>query len=437
MGDILPFIARIQAEGGWSAPERASLQALAEQLADQATPVEVSFGASDAGDPWCVVTDQDAEVLIHVARIGARVVVHYAADDVMAEAPDLRSALAQRLPANGRAGFKAANDDGREAQILIALVVGAAFAVEARTPLFGAGPALETHGRQAELEEVEAAAAPLRVEGAHREALAEPAHAPPEPTHTRSSSIAAAEAAQGVTAAQPVSLGAAAEATTASPVWRLAEDNAVIHFESATRLLGTDQDDLIVGGDRAELIVGGLGDDTLAGGGAPEGAWDTLVGGAGDDHLYLDGSTLAVGGDGADSFVLRPEQHDGGPQRLLGAIQDFRVFEGDRLVLADGRAPGLRFGDPISAETLKGLNLSERDQAPAATGQSGKPAPPKPPEGGQHPSEPVTVLEVDLDGDGAPDGYVAVLNTLSVEERAAILDHGHVAGARLDPADIL
>lgn len=437
MGDILPFIARLQADGGWTAPERASLQALVDQIATESTPVEVSFGATDAGDPWCVVTDQDAEVLIHVARIGARVVVHYAADDVMAEAPDLRSALAERLPSAARGAFRAANDDSRQAQILIALIVGAAFAVEARMPLFsttlGAGEAdiphpMAPHALGERGDEAQPAAEAPRT--AHHDA------APPSDPSQARTSVAAAETATAATAMvaanQPALAAATSDLASRAVQWQAADQAEFMTFDAVSRVAGTAGDDRLVGTSGADLVTGGDGNDTLSGGGAPDGLWDTLVGGDGDDHLYLDAQTLAEGGRGADVFIVQGSTMAGGAERLLGAVLDFRVFDGDRFITLDGRTPGMRFGEgPPPEAALRGLNLNFRggERQPTAT------------HGGESAHRPspgdVTVLQVDLDGDGVADGYIAVLNRLSDAERAAIVEHSHLPGAALIHPDIV
>jgi hypothetical protein len=447
MGDILPFIARLQADGGWTAPERASLQALAEKMAAQATPVEVAFGASDAGDPWCVVTDGDSEVLIHVARIGERVVVHYAAEDIVSEGDDLRSALAERLPATGRVNVRAANDDQREAQVLIALVVGAAFAIEQRLSPFAV--TINPHeaetpppapGKASELAAASAQGHTEASAGASHEAAPLPA----DPSQTRNAVAAAETAHAAAVAVAAPALAAAGEPTEEAPQtvqWRPMDEPEFMTFDAIHHVSGTDGADVLVGTAGADLVIGGAGDDTLSGGGAPEGAWDTLVGGDGNDHLYLDASTLAVGGQGADIFIIRLPHGataaaagaaGGDGERLLGAIFDFRVFEGDRLVTSEGRTPGMRFGDgPPPEGALQGLAAHAFARGDGAAGPAStegvKVAMPGP----------VTILHVDLDGDGVADGYVAVLNRLSPEERAAILDQAHLPGASLDHTDIV
>src|SRR3954469_19535858 len=138
MGEILPFVARVRDSGDWTATERARLEALADQFARDGVHVEVIYGATEEGDPWCVVKDANEDILVHVARIGAKFVVHFAAQDTLDEGADLPSALSARLDDlpmddHGRADvvvpFSLA---GRQAQSFLALIVATAFFYETR-----------------------------------------------------------------------------------------------------------------------------------------------------------------------------------------------------------------------------------------------------------------------------------------------------------------
>lgn len=82
MGTVFPFVPKSGA-GDWSSSERARLDELADRLTARGPPVDAAFGVSDRGDPWCVITDDQAEVLVHVARINGRFVVHDAASDAV------------------------------------------------------------------------------------------------------------------------------------------------------------------------------------------------------------------------------------------------------------------------------------------------------------------------------------------------------------------
>jgi hypothetical protein len=149
MGDILPFVAKVRAGGDWTAGERTRLEELADRFAAVAAKVEVVFGATDEGDPWCVVKDENEEVLVHIARIDGRFVVHYALDDALNEGTDLPGALGERL------SWEDMRDDvvvpfSRQAQSFIALLVAAAFFYEASR--MGAPDATpEAHGSAPDL----------------------------------------------------------------------------------------------------------------------------------------------------------------------------------------------------------------------------------------------------------------------------------------------
>src|SRR5690349_5027463 len=134
MGQVVPFIARVRDSGDWTASERARLEELADRLADGGVRVEVIFGATDEGDPWCVVTDEDGDVLIHVARIDGKFVVHSAIDDAVNESVDLHTALRDRLAATEEMLAPTSATilpfTARQAQTFLALVAATAFFYE-------------------------------------------------------------------------------------------------------------------------------------------------------------------------------------------------------------------------------------------------------------------------------------------------------------------
>jgi hypothetical protein len=122
-------VAKVRAGGDWTVGERTHLEELADRFAAVASRVEVVFGATDEGDPWCVVKDENEEVLVHIARIDGRFVVHYALDDALNEGTDLPGALGERL------SWEDVRDDvvvpfSHQAQSFIALLVAAAFFYE-------------------------------------------------------------------------------------------------------------------------------------------------------------------------------------------------------------------------------------------------------------------------------------------------------------------
>lgn len=128
MGQVIPFITRVSASGDWTADERARLAELGERLAAAGLRVEVIYGSTEDGDPWCVVKDDNEEVLIHVARIGGAFVIHYAFDDSLRQGDDLPAILGERLAWEETRGV--VTPFSRQAQSLLVLIVATAFFYE-------------------------------------------------------------------------------------------------------------------------------------------------------------------------------------------------------------------------------------------------------------------------------------------------------------------
>jgi len=416
MGDILPFVARVRDSGNWTASERARLEALADQFTKAGVHVEVIYGATDDGDPWCVVKDANEDVLVHVARIGGRFVVHFAAQDTFEEGADLPSALGARLV---EVHLDQEHHDevvvpfslaGRQAQGLLALIVATAFFYDTRSAQ-AAPPAEHDPAPTAEGPEIAAVAAvPLDThDKAEREAsaravvLADPAPEPGAAAH----SVAAEEPAPAPTPpvkaaaeeapAAPTPVASRAEPTPATPVSHV----TAAETDGPHTLSGGAGPDLLVGGHGADLLVGGGGNDTLQGGGAPHGQFDTLVGGAGDDRIELGPQVVASGGQGADTFVFQTPAHMGVASTLLGVVLDFRASEGDRLVNAQGQQVAVTASGPATAQPPEGFVFSAL-----------RPGAVQGPQTPQDPTQEVTWtrLEVDLDHDGHADGYVLLAN---------------------------
>lgn len=408
MGQVVPFIARVRDSGDWTATERARLEDLADRLASGGVHVEVIFGATDEGDPWCVVTDADGDVLIHVARIDGRFVVHSAIDDAVNESVDLHTALREQLAAAEEAmAPKSAvilPFTARQGQTFLALLAATAFFYE--TSAIGetaeAGELIQALPPADPPPPTETETPTQERENAQGVAL-QPSDAGPTPMLVAAPPAAAAPVAPE--AAQPP----AVETSRAAP----AETLDLSASPSATTapavvIQGTTGDDLLVGTAADEHIIGGDGDDTLQGGGGH----DLLEGGAGDDVLEVTGEVIAVGGAGADTFVIQAPIQPGRPETLLGVIFDFSGLEGDRLLGAGGGAIRFLHRPPPGADK----------QAPPMgdgffTGQTTplpKPDPepdPAPPTGGGDfgttlVGPPLTRVDVDLDGDGVADGYL-------------------------------
>lgn len=92
---------------------------------------------------------------------------------------------------------------------------------------------------------------------------------------------------------------------------------------------GLEGDDTLLGGLGGDVIKGDEGSDKLYGGlqtGGDDGAADWLIGGSGDDEIFLENRDIATGGEGSDSFFRSITMTD----RAL--ITDFNASE-DSIVL--------------------------------------------------------------------------------------------------------
>ncbi|PZQ62457.1 MAG: hypothetical protein DI570_10815 [Phenylobacterium zucineum] len=417
MGQVVPFIARMRDSGDWSASERARLEELADRLAAGGIRVEVIFGATDEGDPWCVVTDENGDVLIHVARIDGRFVVHSAIDDAVNENVDLQSALRDRLEATEEAVTPQTatilpfNVSARQGQTFLALLAATAFfyetaslgdTAEAATPpaapLQTEEPPPPPPPAQAEAQdrEVVAQGAVLTdaTDDAHKGAIVQgPAEEPAAETVTPAAEAPPPVVVEELAAPQPVESNAGPAAS------------APAEQVQPIVVLGTDGDDLLVGTEADERIEGGAGNDTLVGGGGH----DTLLGGAGDDRIELTSTVIAVGGEGADTFVinLAPTPASAG-KMLFGVILDFFSGEGDRIVTSVGREirvperttnPNEPKTDETGPTTL-GPPIADGGGDFGAQGGNGSFF------GGNTTN--LTRVDIDVDGDGVMDGYILV-----------------------------
>lgn len=432
MSNVVPFTPRPDS-GGWSAGERARLSELADRLAADGIHVRVVYGATDSGDPWCVITDENDEVLVHVARINGQFVIHDAAADVVEEDDTLWTAVDRLLGADWRdgQGEVVVPLAARQAQTFVALVVAAAFfdmTAQAHDAPDG--------GQQDSPAEVLAAfavaatlAAPSAGAEEHQrfERLAAPADgaAPSDAAAvTATQDAPRAEAPQDEI--KPTDIPTGSEATAAADptlVAQAAAQETLQGGDGNDELVGGSGDDSLDGGGGADHLVGGAGDDTLAGGGAGSGQVDLLEGGAGDDQLHLGAQVVAIGGSGDDTFVIElsgdtapettpPSQH------ALGVILDFTF--GDRLTRADGHRINVinatAQDDVLSG--LRGFTFTGRNPPPVTPGFR---------------------IEVDVDGDNQGDGFLMVAGT----GVAGLLSHLTGGGARPDlhpapaePADI-
>lgn len=375
MGDIVPFISRVRDSGDWSPGERARLEEFGERLAASGARIEVVFGTTDEGDPWCVVKDQNEDILIHVARIGGRFVVYSAIEDIVAEDSNLYEALRDRLadsveiPTAQVLPFSLT----REAQTFIALVVATAFFYETIGVDIGFEPSAAPMESQPEHEPLPSAATPEEGQVQERDVVIQGAVFAETPDPAGATRQLLAMATDDTSDGKLPPPSSAKDQPQVMPIegqTRQVPAAMLARAERPAERLSTEQ--------AGERIMGGAGADTLRGS-----ALDTLQGGAGNDRLELAGAT-AFGGEGADTFVLLNPTAYGHADTLLGVIEDFSADEGDRVTTEGGMEVSLRPPTLLPG----GVDRATDKSTP-------------PPEGW-------TRVEVDLNGDGVVDGYVLV-----------------------------
>ena len=401
MSNVLQFEPRPSAGGGWTAAERARLSDLADRLSADGAKVEVVYGTTDEGDPWCVIKDENEEVLIHVARINGQFVIHDASADAVQEGDTLWSACDRLLGGDWREIREdvVVSLSARQVQTFIALVVAGTFiydiehaeAAPDTTSDEPAAPApdlvsvVATEAAQASTEEQRQDLLALQHGPAGDTApagLSPEAGTPPAEPMTAPAPLdtSAPDEAPSENEAMVAALAAPLPASTPGQVIKGSDgDDTLRGGDGDDSLHGGAGDDSLSGGAGADHLYGGAGADTLDGGGAPVGQFDLLDGGEGDDQIELAPTTLALGGAGADTFVLHDRP---APDGLLGMIFDFSAEQGDRLVNTQGKDVLARpeHGDPTQGgQTL--ASLATRTPQP-----------------GQR-------VFLDIDGDGQEDGY--------------------------------
>ncbi len=423
MSNVVPFTPRADT-GGWSAGERARLSELADRLAADGIHVRVVYGATDAGDPWCVITDENDEVLVHVARINGQFVIHDAAADVVEADDTLWTAVDRLLGADWRdgQGEVVVPMAARQAQTFVALVVAAAFFD--MTAQAHDAPDGGQHDTPSDILAAFAVAATLVAPAASAEEhqrferLAAPAD---DTSPGDAEAVTATQDAPRAQAPQdeirPTDLPSGSEATRAPDPTLVAQAAAQETLQGGD---GNDErgggsgNDSLDGGGGADHLMGGAGDDTRAGGGAGAGQVDLLEGGAGDDQLHLGAQVVAIGGAGDDTFVIELAKQATAettppPQHALGVILDFTL--GDRLAGADGHrihVINATAQDDVLGG-LRGFTFTGRTPPPVTPGYR---------------------VEVDIDGDNQGDGFLMVAGT----GVAGLLSHlAAGGGARPEP----
>lgn len=378
MGTVLSFASRILGSGQWTASERSRLEALTERFLGPSENVQVVFGATDDGAPWCALTNADDEVLVHVARLADQFLVHFVAEDVMTSGANLREALDQWLsPEPERVGvvvpFSRAHS-GASALVLLAVVTF----LEDQLRLVA--PDLAIGGALAPMDLFDAASAALsQMDAAGNPKAGALASAADPSTDGAGSQAAATLASIDAGAGRAASGARSAESPEAALSTGLAkpEIQTVPAEGGPQELRGGDGDDSLTGSLRAERLVGGPGNDLLVGGGGR----DTLDGGFGNDRIVLSSDSVAHGGQGGDTFVITAPRILNHPDTLLGTIFDFNAGEGDRLTTAEGEPVivGRPDGEPGDLGIASNVDGDQR-------------------------------VDIDFDGDGRIDGYVLLVH---------------------------
>ncbi|ACJ00957.1 calcium-binding protein [Rhodospirillum centenum] len=419
MGDIVPFIRSALQTRSWSEQEKGELYLLASRLGSGLSPFETAMGAGDQGDPWFIVKSVDTgEVLVHIARIGGRCVVHHVSADLVSEDADLRQALrgvfGTLMPEqrrNAEVSWKLVTPG------LLAMILVADFLVRTETAEAAPLPVPETDAltpppppaedvsdRPADSTGLMPLVLPVRggdADDSRGLALASlvalapttdrPAVPVADPVATPPAvpvvAPPAEDALDDVAAVPGLHLtgGDGDDSLTGGAGNDTLEGGAgndtLLGGDGDDSLSGGDGDDLLIGGAGNDMLDGGAGNDTLLGGPGDDtldggGGFDLLLAGDGDDTLIVTEGTVAAGGRGADRFVFRlAEGWNAAPDapHPAAVILDFDRDDGDRLDFGGGRLIDHKLLDALSgplADLLAGV-LNECGSVEGRSQQSG------------------------------------------------------------------
>jgi Ca2+-binding RTX toxin-like protein len=470
VGDVLRFIRAVTQSGYWTNQEKAELFRLAEETAAQGSGIETASGVSDNGDPWFIVYEATSgDVLVHVARIGGKFVVHDMSGDLLLEGDDLRR-LVNR--ASGTDASDMANGNYNNVVVLAALALVVDFFLNTEK-------AQATPPEEADLPLAFAAAtALLQVDGdlptpemvSGEKASGDRSHnqgqwsALPVVGESMIGSVVERQPpSQTPTTTLAVSSGSSGAVSQSTPfvssnptplvLTGTAGDEMLTGGAGNDTISGGAGNDLLFGGRGDDLLLGGPGDDTLVGGAGH----DSLRGGDGDDTLSVDHQDAAEGGAGADRFVITDSlighwvtlKQTGQTVTFTDSIQDFRLVEGDSLNFANGNwqvsvqivtprptPPTITAPDPDAGDGGEKSTGGDQDGGDGdrliGTGPSQPPTPPDkgggdgdfgissggdqgntslvPPTTGLVPGDDGdgTLIELDTDGDGVIDMVITV-----------------------------
>jgi Ca2+-binding RTX toxin-like protein len=332
MGVITPFIPRADNDG-WTAAERDRLAELADRLQAAFGRVHATYGVSDKGEPWCVITDDDDEVIVHVARIDGQFVVHHAGEDTLRVGDTLWSACERLMGEDWAAGREdvVVSLSRRQAQSVLAIAVLADFVYEVESADAAAPAGSVTFKADVAAGAILTLALAASAASAAPEDHAEPA---PEPDHGQV--LVAAQGEDAPPSSARLDGGDRLQPTDADTRDSAPGDQPAPPPEPqpsdarATTQVGGDGNDLLRGGDGADVLIGGAGDDTAIGGGADDQLIggednDVLLGQGGNDVAYGNGGDDTVDGGDGDDWVRGGQDQD---SVAGGAGQD--VVSGDK-----------------------------------------------------------------------------------------------------------
>lgn len=461
MGDVLRFIRAVTQTGYWTNQEKAELFRLAEDLSAHGAGIETATGISDSGDPWFIVYNAvSGDVLIHVARIAGKFVVHDMSGDLLLEGDDLRRLVNRTSGTDGTdttgggrdnivvltalalvVDFflhtdKAQASQQEETDLLPVVVVvdHSLHVIDTTLPSNDTVNVAEKGAGNRSHDPLQWSVLPIVGESMIQAHVEIPAP------------ISKPEATTAVAAAATPTL------PTLAPVSDLA--GGPVGGPSGQTLIGGTGNDTLTGGAGNDLLIGGAGDDLLTGGagndtliGGP--GHDTLRGGDGDDTLVVGAQGVAFGDAGADHFIVTDSlignwvalTRAGLSVQFTDTIRDFKPAEGDTLsfsthqfqvsvqVLAPGAklptiiTPGLLLNDnPLQGEDGNGNGRfapggqqggsrgGEGDFSTASNGVNHD-ATLLPPDNGLLPNgtgDTGTTIELDTDGDGIIDLVITV-----------------------------
>lgn len=356
MGDVLRFIRAVTQTGFWTNQEKAELFRLADELAGQGAGVETATGISDSGDPWFIVYDAaSGDVLVHVARIAGKFVVHDMSGDLLLEGGDLRRLVnrASGLDPAEMAGnafnnvvvlaalalvvdfflntekAEAAPDTGSDLPLAFAVLAPLSTTIDLPPPDHHAtekpGTGDRAHGQWSALPVLGESLIIVAAEERHATGLA------------ILSTMAGAEGTDTIQAPALPDLPVVSsdDRGGALTLTGTVNDDTLLGGAGNDTLRGGDGNDLLLGGAGDDLLLGGPGDDTLVGGAGR----DTLDGGPGNDTLVVGIDDVAHGGSGADRFVVTDSlvsqwvslTQSGQHVVFADNVKDFSFTEGDHL----------------------------------------------------------------------------------------------------------